>query len=93
MTIVWVVLIVLGLGIGIGVGLANRRRGGKRKTSRYTPARWDQEPFRYTHPDFDPKTGAWKTWDGTPYGAIDTLLEDADGDVGSSDFDGDGLPG
>jgi hypothetical protein len=85
--------VVLGLGIGIGVGLANRRKGGKGATSRYRPSQPRQERFGAARSGFDPKTGTWKTWDGTPYGAIDTLLTDADGDAGSGDFDGDGLPG
>jgi hypothetical protein len=93
MTVVLVVAVVVGLGIGIGVGLAQRRRGGKGQARRSRPSPREPEGFRAGRSGFDPKTGSWKTWDGTPYGAIDTLLADADGDAADADFDGDGLPG
>jgi hypothetical protein len=31
-------------------------------------------------------------WDGTPFGAIEDMLMDTDGDGDWDDFDGDGLP-
>jgi hypothetical protein len=101
-----VVAVVLGLalGIGVAVGLVKRYRGGRRETRGDSPRprepegfrppqRRRQGPFPPARSGFDPKSGTWKTWDGTPYGAIDTLLEDADGDASAGDFDGDGLPG
>ena len=42
------------------------------------------------HPDFNSHTGEWEDWNGTPYGAIDDVLMDNEGDGGWDDFDGDG---
>ena len=91
MNLLVVAAVVLGVGIGVAVGLVKRSQGGQGTRRRYTPSQRDPERFHAARSGFDPKTGTWKTWDGTPYGAIDTLPEDADGD--GVDFDGDGLPG
>ena len=42
----------------------------------------DERRKRRLPPRFNPDTGQWEDWDGTPYGAIDTLLTDdgPDGD-------------
>jgi len=37
-------------------------------------------------------TGEWEDWDGTPYGAIEDILMDADGDGIWDDYDGAGDP-
>jgi hypothetical protein len=93
MNVLLVAAVLLGVGIGVAVGLAKRTRGGQGESRTYTPSPREPEGSRPARSGFDPKTGTWKTWDGTPYGAIDTLLADADGDATGGDFDGDGLPG
>jgi hypothetical protein len=92
MNMLLVAAVVLGVGIGIAVGLVKRTKGSQGESRTYTPSPREPVEFGPARSGFGPKTGTWKTWDGTPYGAIDTLLADPDGDAAGGDFDGDGLP-
>jgi hypothetical protein len=59
----------------------NRTEAGRRTMAKYSSREY-QESFRRTNPDYNPETGEWEDWDGTPYGAIDGLFMDTDGDGG-----------
>ena len=53
-----------------------RRQGAARRAY---PKSWGKErpePGQQEHPpDYNPETGQWQDWDGTPYGAIDAEME------------------
>jgi hypothetical protein len=52
---------------------------GRRTMAKYNSREY-QEWFRRANPGYNPETGEWEDWDGTPYGAIDSLFTDTDGD-------------
>lgn len=57
-----------------------------------SPATKPQYGQSWYEPRFNPATGEWEDWDGTPIGAIEDVLMDTDGDGIADDFDGDGMP-
>ena len=84
--------VVAGLVLGILLALFYKyTETGRRTMAKYNSPEY-QEWFDSSNPDFNPDTGEWEDWDGTPYGAIEDLLMDTDGDGVWDDFDGDGIP-
>jgi hypothetical protein len=59
----------------------NHTEGGRRTMATHK-SRKDQKSFRRANPGYNPETGQWEDWHGTPYGAIDGLFMDTDGDGG-----------
>jgi hypothetical protein len=68
----------IGLAVFILLVLYFGSTGGRRPTGHSTPGH-RARPNGAQH-GFDPYTGEWRDRDGTPYGAIDDLFTDADGD-------------
>ena len=76
----------------IVVLIVSQERGGSgvRTIAKYSSQGYGDRFYR-TDPGFDSEQEEREDCDGTPYGAIDDLLMDADGDGDWDDFD-DGVP-
>ena len=68
-----------------GVVLVGLLLLGSANTTRPPVGRYDSPECDEGSPRRNPCTGEWEDWDGTPYGAIDTLLMEDDPD---RDWDG-----
>ena len=86
MVVVIVLCIVLMVKISAGSAGTRKNRSGNVRSQGYY-----QQPNN-AEPSYNPETGEWEDWDGTPYGAIEDMLMDTDGDGIWDDFDGDGMP-
>lgn len=86
-----VVLIVIALGIGLIVIRARSARSGNNRPATVKSQQYARQSYS-ADPSYNPETGEWEDWDGTPYGAIEDMLMETDGDGIWDDFDGDGFP-
>ena len=86
------IVVVIALGIGLVVLILVRSASaGENRPGNVRSQGHEQQP-NSAEPSYNPETGEWEDWDGTPYGAIEDMLMDTDGDGIWDDFNGDGMP-
>ena len=92
MNLLLLIAVVIGLGVGLLVLIVAGSASSGESSSGYVRSQGYNQQSYDTEPSFNPETGEWEDWDGTPLGAIEDMLMDTDGDGIWDDFDGDGMP-
>jgi hypothetical protein len=82
MDLLLLIAVVAGIAFAALLSLYYKHTESGRRTLAKYNSREYQESFSRTNPGYNPETGEWEDWDGTPYGAIDSLFMDTDGDGG-----------
>ena len=87
-------LVLVAVAVGVFFGIFAKLCNNRTETGRGVNAEFDAPENRRrnsdTDPYFNPQAGEWQDCDGTPYGAIEDLLMDTDGDGIWDDSFGDG---
>jgi hypothetical protein len=90
MELILIAVILACLALVILLSVQKRHNApGKRITLKQDSQR-HQDRLSRADRGFNPETGEWEDWDGTPYGAIDGLFTDADGEGDWDDVDSEG---